>query len=111
MVPASVWKESKPAFSTPPPLDPDLLDGLQGQLLDVEPVDDPCGPREACLHDLPHALRKVHRHLLDLLPAVFLDVFDGLNDSLSLRPSDHRHQRPSAPVGVLVRDDRVELSL
>ena len=100
MVPASVWKESKPAFSTPPPLDPDLLDGLQGQLLDMEPVYDPCGPREAYLHDLAHALRQVHGHLRNPLPAVLSNVLDGLDDGLRFRPPDYENL---AETGELLR--------
>lgn len=81
------------------------------ELHDVEQVDDYLCLRELLLDDAHHAVREVHRHLLDL-PAALLGYLVKVPRHVSNgRPLDGGYQRALPAVAVLVGEEGEQVVL
>ena len=90
---------------------PQLVDGLRDELLDVEAVvDQPC-LRERGAHGEHHGRGQVGGHVGYLQALPQRDLPEHRGDRVGGHAARHRHQRPGAAMGGLVRQHGVDLAV
>ncbi len=100
-----------PVYGVPPMFDPDILKGLQRQLLYVEPIRHLYRFWEAFFGDGLHRVRHIQGDFLDRCPFLGGYFHQLFHDGPHLGAGEYGHYRPFFTLGFFVGDYGVELPL